>query len=547
LSPKPAACEIVPVVDSPRRWDHASGEAHSSGMTTNAWLAIDVGTAPKVRAQELRFAWERWIGHLDGDGQPADEDADDPDILRLPIADSWRRSAAAGVDPVAHHVAPVVVEDTDVQTRWEEHPLARAAPLIRECLAATAEEAGYLVVVSDATGVLLMIEGNPATRLRAADGMNFAEGTLWSEHGTGTNAIGTALAVDHAVQVFGPEHFNEDVQRWTCSAAPVHDPDTGTLIGVIDLTGDVSTVHPASLAVATATARAVETFLRLDLQQRDAELRSRYAELVAVAPDARALVAASGRPLTAIPNGWRVPGRLLLPTGGGPLLLPSGTAAIAEPLGPAGEAYIVRATDRPAGGAAARPMCRLAALGRERAVLEIDDRRMELRPRLAEILLLLSMAPQGVSAEALCAGLHGDGGSPSSVRVEVSRLRKVLGPWIDTDRYRLICDVETDAARVERLLRAGTVREAAEAYAGPLLPGSEAPGIVAAREHLDGWLRQAVMTADDPEALWAWVGTDGGNDDLPAWKRLLASLEFRDPRRSLAAARVGELRRSFAA
>jgi len=26
--------------------------------------------------------------------------------------------------------------------------------------------------------------------------------------------------VDHAVQVFGPEHFNEVVQRWTCSAAP---------------------------------------------------------------------------------------------------------------------------------------------------------------------------------------------------------------------------------------------------------------------------------------------------------------------------------------
>ena len=55
------------------------------------------------------------------------------------------------------------------------------------------------------------------------------------------------------------------------------------------------------------------------------------------------------------------------------------------------------------------------------------------------------------------------------------------------------------------LLGAGEVREAAEAYAGPLLPGSDAPGIVAARERLEAWLRQAVMTADDPEALWAWV------------------------------------------
>ena len=115
--------------------------------------------------------------------------------------------------------------------------------------------------------MLLTIEGSGAVRRRAAEMMNFAEGVLWSEGGAGTNAIGTAIAADHAVQVFGPEHFNEPVQRWTCSAAPIHDPDTGALLGVIDLTGDFSTVHPHSLAVATATAQAVEAAMRLELQE----------------------------------------------------------------------------------------------------------------------------------------------------------------------------------------------------------------------------------------------------------------------------------------
>jgi hypothetical protein len=55
-----------------------------------------------------------------------------------------------------------------------------------------------------------------------------------------------------------------------------------------------------------------------------------------------------------------------------------------------------------------------------------------------------------------------------------------------------------------------------------------------------------VMTADDPESLWVWVNAPSGSDDLGAWKRLLAGLEFRDPRRSLCAARVGELRRALA-
>ena len=133
-----------------------------------------------------------------------------------------------------------------------------------------AEEADHLVVITDANGVLLSVEGSPSLRLRAADHMNFTEGTLWSEPGAGTNAIGTAIAADHAVQVFGPEHFNEVVQRWTCSAAPIHDPDTGELLGVIDLTGDFSTVQPHSLAVATATAQAVEAWLRLEMQEHDA-------------------------------------------------------------------------------------------------------------------------------------------------------------------------------------------------------------------------------------------------------------------------------------
>jgi hypothetical protein len=371
--------------------------------------------------------------------------------------------------------------------------------------------------------------------------MNFAEGTLWSEGGAGTNAIGTALAVDHAVMVFGPEHFHEPVQRWVCSAAPIHDPDTGALIGVIDLTGDFSTVHPATLAVATATATAVEGSLALEIQDRDARLRARYGDMVARAPATSALVAPSGRPITRLPANWGAKDRLAIPPGGGELILPSGAHAVAEPVNNALNAFVVQTVDqRPKGGA--RPMVKLTLLARDRATLEIDGRREELRPRLAEILVLLCAHPDGMSAEALTAGIYGDSGHPSSVRVEVSRLRKLLGPWIDTERYRLTCDVETDARRIEGLLTAGDVREAAEEYAGPLLPGSEAPGVVRERDHLDGWLRQAVMTADDPDALWAWVRCSSGDDDLGAWKRLLSQLSFRDPRRSLCAARVGELR-----
>ena len=219
-------------------------------MSADSWLAIDVGTAPMVRAQEVRFAWERFVEELERSGS---DDEGDPELVRTAIADSWRRSFAAGVEPTG------TGSPRSCPTRTRRTPLGASPAGARRAAdprlpAETAEEGGYLIVISDANGVLLSIEGNRAIRLRAEEVMNFAEGTLWSEPGAGTNAIGTAVAVNHAVQVFGPEHFHEPVQRWVCSAAPIHDPDTGDLLGVIDLTGDYSTVHPASLAVATATA-----------------------------------------------------------------------------------------------------------------------------------------------------------------------------------------------------------------------------------------------------------------------------------------------------
>jgi hypothetical protein len=70
--------------------------------------------------------------------------------------------------------------------------------------------------------------------------------------------------------------------------------------------------------------------------------------------------------------------------------------------------------------------------------------------------------------------------------------------------------------------------------------------VVRERDALDSWLRQAVMTADDDDALWAWVQSPSGRDDLAAWKRVLTHLGFRDPRRSLAAARIASLREAYA-
>lgn len=500
-------------------------------MPRNPWLAIDATTSPIVLARTVRREWENFVG-----GRRVE-------CVRAPVADSWRRSLHAGVRPVGGELPRAVLHRDEAAARWEVHPLAPAAPVMRECLAGIAEDAQHLVVVSDAHGVLLTIEGDAGIRRSAATSMNFTEGALWSEGSVGTNAIGTALLADHTVQIFAGEHFKEIAHAWTCSSAPIHDPDTGDLLGAIGLLGAFTVVHPYSLAVCAATARAVESDLRCRLRERHDHLRSRFGRKVSEPGGRRALVTPSGTVLSEHPTGWLGAARLIPHPGGGELVLPSGVRAFAEPVGH-GEAFIVRAIEDEH-AARYRPLLRLSLLGRDHAAVRVGERPVELGRRNTEILALLSARPAGMTSEVLAAELYGDVGRPSTVRVHLHRLRRRLGPWIDTAPYRLSIDVDCDVTHVRSLLDRGAIRRAVECYGGPLLPHSEAPGVVRERDALERWLRQAVMTADDVEALWGWVQSASGREDLAAWKRLLAYLGFRDPRRSLAAASVNLLRDTY--
>src|SRR3982074_1291774 len=125
-------------------------------MPQNPWLAIDAATPSAVRAREMRREWEQFVtaGRVNG--------------VRAPCADSWRRSLDAGVDPSGSRLAPVAADRDEALARWEAHPRGAAAPLIRDCLASIADESDHLIVVSDASGVLLQLEGNARVRSQAA-------------------------------------------------------------------------------------------------------------------------------------------------------------------------------------------------------------------------------------------------------------------------------------------------------------------------------------------------------------------------------------------
>ena len=329
-------------------------------MTTNPWVAIPSTGDRRRSALALARAHDAVLG----------EGAEPGPELRGVIVDSWRRCRAAGVDVVGG-LAPVLFGGDEAGERWSSSPLAAAEGVLRSLLDDVRAEGEQVLLVCDADGTLLWIDGDERM-IDQARGVHLMRGARWSESAAGTNAMGTALAVDHSLQVFSAEHFAAPVHGWTCSAAPLHDPVTGEVVGVLDLSGPLQTAHPHSLALVTAAARMVEGVLareaaaRAEAAREDAALRGAF-----------------------------------------PLAVP-------------------------------RPGLRVRALGRDRAEVEVSGgETVTLSRRHSELLVLLALRPEGMTAEEVAIATHGDFGKPVTARAELSRLRRILGRRLLAEPYRL--------------------------------------------------------------------------------------------------------------
>jgi hypothetical protein len=493
----------------------------------NPWVAMDVTTDPVVRSRTLRHVHEREFAG----------EARSPGDLRELVRSSWRRSLAAGVDPVQGG-APMRLGPSELEEARVRSPLQPAIGVIHSKLSSLDEDARHIVAIADADANLLWVTGDRGTCERAHE-MHFQEGAAWSEAEAGTNAVGTALALDHPVQIFSAEHVVEAVHQWTCSAAPIHDPASRELIGVIDLTADLRTHHPHTLPVAALAALAAESALHLRWLQNAERLRDQWETATRGRRAPSALLDANGWVIAARGVG-ELPRRLdfAADSEGRTIILPDGRGGELELLKGDGAILWLRRRSRP------RPSSlRLQLMGRD-ASAELGTGRCERGLRSLELLAVLAMHPEGMTTEQLALALYGERGKAVTIRAQVHRVRMYLGARsVEPHPYRLNVPFEADWLKVSRLVAAGRPREALRAYRGPLLPASEAPYIVEARALLEESLRRAILTTADAELLSSWLAHPSGADDLAAARALVAVLPCGDPRRAAATALAAAIAR----
>jgi len=149
--------------------------------------------------------------------------------VRETILTSWRRSRFWGV--AVDQVELPYRGDVDADTR-----LVQAAKPVLDRLERELADTRMTAILTDAQAWVVDRRAGEPSLNSYLDKVLLAPGFSYAEKFIGTNGIGTALEEKRAFHVFGGEHFVDRLQTLSCAGAPIRDPISGNVVGIIDVT-----------------------------------------------------------------------------------------------------------------------------------------------------------------------------------------------------------------------------------------------------------------------------------------------------------------------
>jgi sigma-54 dependent transcriptional regulator, acetoin dehydrogenase operon transcriptional activator AcoR len=252
---------------------------------------------------DTMLAWERFLAGESAVSVPSE------------LIASWQRSLQSGVNPAAG-LAPFAVHGDAVDAlRWRHRELLAASDRLFAATADLFADSNSILLLTNQDGVILKAAGDLRT-LTAGEKIHLTTGGDWREGMAGTNGIGTAIATGQPTYIHGSEHFCEGIKSWSCAAAPICEPGTGAIIGVLDISGPPSTYQINNLTLAITAARQIEMVLAEQSARQQMRLlafclqrlsSSDAAGMIAIDRRGR-LVHTTGRVPLAVGVGERFPG-----------------------------------------------------------------------------------------------------------------------------------------------------------------------------------------------------------------------------------------------
>ena len=209
-------------------------------------------TVPMLGEQAWRRTLEirdRFLAAADPDRLPPEDSG-----VRREIVMSWRRSLLSGVDTAS----------TDLPRDSGAVPPGRLVQAARPVLDRLADEiAGtqaWAFLADRECRLVSHVVGDRALTPMLEDRGAFP-GARFGEDVVGTNGLGTALEYRRPFIVAGSEHFRAHESEATTTGAPVRDPLTGRLLGLLNMNCPYQLTSPLMLPYVTGLAKQIENRL----------------------------------------------------------------------------------------------------------------------------------------------------------------------------------------------------------------------------------------------------------------------------------------------
>lgn len=178
------------------------------------------------------------------------------------IASSWQRSSSAEI-PKNRLAAPL----TDIKKTTSSLTLAYALHHCAQDLKHIAEQSSMVLAVGDIGSTIIWTASSPQMQ-SAAESVHFIEGGQWREELVGTNALALSLKTQQSSCVFSSEHYMSSIHDWVCYAAPIIDPYSKQVLGVIDLSTTWQKHNSLALLAAERCATIIQSALQECQKQR---------------------------------------------------------------------------------------------------------------------------------------------------------------------------------------------------------------------------------------------------------------------------------------
>lgn len=216
----------------------------------------------------LEEAWSRY----------AEDNELDVHLIRPEVAKSWQRCRSHKLDPFLKpncSISQALLRDS---LRRKQHLIRIALPFMED-LYAVVKNSEFFVILTDEDGMLLHVFGGGKLPVSSNSGIQLYPGANWAETARGTNAVGTALIEKKSVQIYAWEHYYQSNHCLTCSACPIFDPN-GTIVGVLDMSGDYRHANAHTLGMVVAAAHAIQNQLQLEAINNKLSRAYQYSSLL---------------------------------------------------------------------------------------------------------------------------------------------------------------------------------------------------------------------------------------------------------------------------